>query len=98
MQGLDTTQKIDIYDEKIEVFIALLFDIYNRYYELYQNEIITQHKEYILDLIFNILLDNNKLELFNKHYNWIDKMNKSTLEKLKKLFEISKLKKYYNLE
>jgi hypothetical protein len=34
MKDMDTTQKLDIYDEKIQVFIALLFDIYNRYNKL----------------------------------------------------------------
>jgi hypothetical protein len=97
MQHMDTTQKLDIYDEKVEVFIALLFDIYNKYNELNENEIITQQKEYILNLIFKLLLDNNRLELFNKHYYWINFIDKSTLEKMKEKVKALP-NKYLNLE
>jgi hypothetical protein len=95
-ENMDTTIKLDIYNNKIEVFIALLFDIYNRYIKLNINIEIINHKKNILNQIFKILLDNNILNLFNKYYNWIREMDEFNLIKLKKI-KLTK-EEYPNLE
>jgi hypothetical protein len=77
-----TTKEINIYNQKIETFIALIFDIYNEYMNIYSKRYntdiddskIDNQKNLILELIFKILSDEDKIDFLIKYPHLIFKL------------------------
>jgi len=86
MPKMITTQKINIYNQKIQIFIALMFEIYIMYKKIFSTkynsdineskeqiiEKINNQQQLILDLIFDILSDEDKISFLLKYPNIIN--------------------------
>ena len=63
-----TTKSFDIYNNKVEIFIAIIVEIYNKYKLLYNKLDISLILNFIFTLIIKILLTENEYKIIIKLY------------------------------